>query len=180
MPATVVIFGASGDLTSRKLVPALYKLHRKGRLKDGLRVVGFSRSAFSHDQWRAELAKTTAKFAGGDFDDAAWQAFAQGVYYHAGDVEKPADFDALRAFLQEIEGASPAPRLYYLSMAPQFYETAVEQLGRSELAEEQDAPRRLVVEKPFGADLKSAQRLNESVHRVFRERQVYRIDHYLG
>jgi glucose-6-phosphate 1-dehydrogenase len=180
MPATFVIFGASGDLTSRKLIPALYKLHRKGRLKEGLRVVGFSRSPYSHEQWRAELAESTKKFAGDDFDAAAWDAFAANVFYHAGDVGHPDDFDSLAKFLKEIEEGADSPRVYYLSMAPQFYETAAQQLGRSGLAKENGAPRRMVIEKPFGTDLASAQRLNEVIHKVFREHQVYRIDHYLG
>jgi glucose-6-phosphate 1-dehydrogenase len=180
MPATFVIFGASGDLTSRKLVPALYKLHRKGRIKDGLQVVGFSRSPYSHDQWRQELAESTAKFAGDDFDAAAWEKFAANVYYHAGDVGQADDFDKLSDFLTEIEGGASGPRVYYLSMAPRFYESAIEQLGRAGLAAESGSPRRVVIEKPFGIDLASAQQLNESIHRVFREKQVYRIDHYLG
>jgi glucose-6-phosphate 1-dehydrogenase len=180
MPTTFVIFGASGDLTSRKLVPALYKLHRKGRLKDGLRVVGFSRSPYSHDQWRQDLAESTAKFAGEEFNAADWDEFAKHVYYHAGDIGQPGDFDELAKFLAEIEGGSPAPRIYYLSTAPAFYEPAIEQLGRSGLAEEREAPRRVVIEKPFGVDLKSAKDLNRVTHQAFAEHQVYRIDHYLG
>jgi glucose-6-phosphate 1-dehydrogenase len=180
MPATFVIFGASGDLTSRKLVPALFKLHRKGRLKDGLRVVGFSRSPYTHEQWRAELAESTAKFAGSDFDAAAWQQFAANIFYHAGDVGNASDFDALADFLTQIEAGAAANRIYYLSMAPRFYEETVEQLGRSGLAKENGGARRVVIEKPFGVNLESAKRLNESIHRVFNETQVYRIDHYLG
>lgn len=180
MPATFIIFGASGDLTSRKLVPALYKLHRKGRLRDGMQVVGFSRSPYSHDEWRKELAEACAKFAGDDFDQAAWDAFAKGVFYLPGDISHPADFDRLRDFLAGIEGVATSPRIYYLATAPQFYEPAVQQLGRSGLAEENGAPRRVVIEKPFGTDLASAVRLNAVIHRVFQEQQVYRIDHYLG
>jgi glucose-6-phosphate 1-dehydrogenase len=180
MPATFIIFGASGDLTSRKLIPALYKLFRKKRLRDGLRVVGFSRSPYSHDQWRQELSGSTKKFAGDDFDEAAWAEFASNVFYHAGDIGQPEDFDRLREFLAEIEEGAACPRVYYLATAPDFYEPAVEQFGRSGLAEEKDAPRRVVIEKPFGFDLKSAKHLNQSIHRVFQEHQVYRIDHYLG
>jgi glucose-6-phosphate 1-dehydrogenase len=180
MPATFVIFGASGDLTSRKLVPALYRLHRKGRLRDGAIVVGFSRSPYSHEQWRQELAESCAKFAGDEFDAAVWDAFAKNVYYQPGDISRPADFDNLRDFLADIEGVAAVPRVYYLSTAPQFYEPAVQQLGRSGLAAENGAPRRVVIEKPFGVDLASAMRLNAAVHHVFEERQVYRIDHYLG
>ena len=180
MPATFVIFGASGDLTSRKLIPALYKLFCKKRLKDGLRVVGFSRSPYSHDKWRNELAESTATFAGDDFDPSIWQRFAANLFYHSGDIGAPADFDRLREFLTEIEGGAPSTRVYYLATAPNFYEPAVEHLGRSGLADEAAAPRRVVIEKPFGFDLESAQRLNHAIHRVFREHQVYRIDHYLG
>jgi glucose-6-phosphate 1-dehydrogenase len=181
MPATFVIFGASGDLTSRKLVPALYKLHRKGRLNGGMRVVGFSRSPYAHDQWRAELAATTAKFAGEEFDETAWAAFAENVFYHAGDIGQGDSFDHLRDFLAELDDGAATTRVYYLSTAPKFYAPAVEQLGRTGLAAESEgAPRRLVIEKPFGTDLASAKELNAAIHRVFAEHQVYRIDHYLG
>ena len=135
MPATFVIFGASGDLTSRKLIPALFKLHCKQRLKDGLRVVGFSRSPFTHDQWRTQLAETTAKFGGEDFNEAAWNEFAKLVFYHAGDIGEPADFAALRQFLAEIEEGAASPRVYYLATAPAHYQLAVEQLGRAGLAD---------------------------------------------
>jgi glucose-6-phosphate 1-dehydrogenase len=180
MPATFVIFGASGDLTSRKLIPALFKLFRKKRLKDGLRVIGFSRSPYSHDDWRKELAESTAKFAGDDFDAAAWQEFAASLYYHPGDIGEPDDFDKLRGFLAQIEGGAASLRVYYLATAPSFYEPAVKQLGRAGMAAEVDAPRRVVVEKPFGFDLASAKQLNQAIHQVFAEQQVYRIDHYLG
>src|SRR5687767_8044905 len=140
MPATFVIFGASGDLTSRKLIPALYKLFAKKRLKDGLRVVGFSRSPFTHDQWRAQLAETTAKFAGEDFDPGMWREFEQQVFYHAGDIGAAGDFDSLRKFLDETERGAADPRVYYLATAPAHYELAVEQLGRAGLAEESRAP----------------------------------------
>ena len=180
MPATFVIFGASGDLTSRKLVPALYKLFCKQRLRDGLRIVGFSRSPYSHEQWRAGLADSTAKFARTEFSVAAWNEFAQNIFYHAGDIGEPGDFDALGKFLAQVEGDAPSTRVYYLSTAPAFYEPAIVQLGRSGLADEAAAPRRVVIEKPFGIDLASARRLNEAVHHVFQEHQIYRIDHYLG
>jgi glucose-6-phosphate 1-dehydrogenase len=180
MPSTFVILGASGDLTSRKLIPALYKLFCKKRLRDTLHVVGFSRSPYTHDQWRRELAESTARFAGEEFDSAVWAQFAANLYYHAGDIEHPPDFDGLREFLNEIEAGARCTRVYYLATAPRFYEPAIVQLGRSGLADESVAPRRVVIEKPFGFDLVSARQLNEVVHRVCREDQVYRIDHYLG
>jgi len=180
MPSTFVIFGASGDLTSRKLIPALYKLFSKKRLRDGLRVVGFSRTSFSHEAWRRELAKSTADFAGDEFNPATWEQFAANLFYHPGDIGGAADFDKLRDFLVHIEQGAACPRVYYLATAPQFYEPAVEQLGRSGLADESQAPRRVVIEKPFGFDVATGRRLNEFIHRVFQEHQVYRIDHYLG
>ncbi|MCH7751422.1 MAG: glucose-6-phosphate dehydrogenase, partial [Planctomycetes bacterium] len=108
---SIVIFGASGDLTSRKLVPALYQLFRKGRLKQPLRVVGFSRSPFSHDQWRTRLAESTAKFAGKDFDADKWATFAQQFFYHPGDIGNPDDFAALGRLLDQIEGSGPCGRV---------------------------------------------------------------------
>ncbi|RIK85854.1 MAG: glucose-6-phosphate dehydrogenase [Planctomycetota bacterium] len=179
MPATFIIFGASGDLTSRKLIPALYRLYHKKRLREGLRVVGFSRSPFTHESWREELAASTAAYVGEAFEPSVWNQFAASLFYHPGDIGDASAFDRLREFLEQIETA-PAPRVYYLATAPKFYEPAVEHLARAGLAEETAAPRRVVVEKPFGVDLASARRLNRAIHRAFEERQVYRIDHYLG
>ncbi len=181
MPHTVVIFGASGDLTSRKLIPALYELFRKKRLPDNTRIVGFSRTPFEHDAWRAKLAESTAGFVGKGFDAELWNQFAANVFYHRGDIENRADFEGLRAFLEQLEGETAnTTRVFYLSTAPAFYESAIERLGAAGLAEESRGPVRLVIEKPFGTDLATAGALNEFVHRVFREEQVYRIDHYLG
>jgi glucose-6-phosphate 1-dehydrogenase len=180
MADTLVIFGASGDLTSRKLTPALFQLFRKGRFKHSLRIVGFSRSKFSHDQWRASLAESTAKFAGGKFEAEKWADFARNIYYHPGDIGQLDDFLALSRMLDELEAGEPARRVYYLSTAPRFYEPAIEHLGQAGMADESRASRRVVIEKPFGADLASAQALNRCVHQVFAEHQVYRIDHYLG
>lgn len=178
--STIVIFGASGDLTARKLIPALYQLHRKKRLPTDTRIIGYSRTAFSHDAWRTQLAETTKKFTGKDFDPALWTEFAAKVFYQPGDLSSDGDIEKLHAFLHEIEGNRPTPRIYYLATAPQFYQEAVQRLGASGLADEANGTRRLVIEKPFGIDLASAKQLNEDIHRVFRERQVYRIDHYLG
>ncbi len=185
MPHTIVIFGASGDLTQRKLIPALYQLHRKKRLPADTRVVGFSRTDFSHDEWRNSLAESTEKFAGKNFNAADWESFAPKVYYQPGDIGKREDFTKLATFLQELEGGSHAgdtssERVYYLSTAPRFYGPAAEMLGAAGLADESHGPRRIVIEKPFGNDGDSARQLNEVVHSVFDESQVYRIDHYLG
>lgn len=180
MVHTFVIFGASGDLTSRKLIPALYLLHKRKRLPENTRIVGYSRSKFSSESWREELTKTTQKFAGKDFDPADWQAFAQRIDYQPGDIDKPADFESLKSTLARLEGSGPSTRVYYLSTMPSLYPTAIERLGEAGLATEENGQRRIVIEKPFGTDLKSAQDLNRLVHKHFQEHQVYRIDHYLG
>src|SRR5215207_3681809 len=103
MPHTFVILGASGDLTHRKLVPALYHLYRKGRLPTETRIVGFSRTPFAHEAWRGDLEKAVAKFVGKDFDPALWANFSQNIYYHPGDIGKAEDFTGLAKLLQEIE-----------------------------------------------------------------------------
>jgi glucose-6-phosphate 1-dehydrogenase len=184
---TFIIFGASGDLTSRKLIPALYQLHRKGRLPSDTRVVGFARTTFSDEDWRTHLAEATARFVGSDFQKANWDEFAQHVYYHAGDLGRAEDIASLGVCLDKLDGGTAngdasehSLRAYYLATAPRFYETAISQLGASGLADQARGIRRVVVEKPFGTDLDTARALNDAVHRVFPEKEVYRIDHYLG
>ena len=180
MSDSIVIFGASGDLTSRKLIPALYRLFKKGRLPEGARIVGVSRSQFEHQQWRDSLAVTTAEFTGDLFDNETWSAFSDQIYYQPGDIKNADDFTALAATLDEMEPDGGCGRVYYLSTMPQLYEVAIEQLGRAGLADDSKGYRRVIIEKPFGTDLETAQALNQSIHHVFREDQIYRIDHYLG
>ncbi|HJS09449.1 MAG TPA: glucose-6-phosphate dehydrogenase [Pirellulales bacterium] len=180
MAHTVVIFGASGDLTSRKLIPALYLLHQKGRLPKETRVVGVSRTKFTHEAWRQELTATTQKFAGKEFDAASWQKFAASVFYQPGDIDKLDDFVELGRQLDALEGGPGATRVYYLSTSPALYMPAIAKFGAAGLADESRGVRRVVIEKPFGTDLKSGQELNKAIHQVFAEKQVYRIDHYLG
>lgn len=179
MAYTFVIFGASGDLTQRKLIPALYQLFRKGRLKEPTRIIGFSRSKFTDEAWREQLTASTAEFTKSDFDPAVWQKFSQSIFYQPGDIGRREDFQALCRRLAEWEQPGDG-RVYYLATAPQFYDSVAAQLGACDLASEAKGVRRIVIEKPFGTDLATARHLNEAVHKVFRERQVYRIDHYLG
>ncbi|MDR0876647.1 MAG: glucose-6-phosphate dehydrogenase [Treponema sp.] len=178
---SLIIFGASGDLTSRKLIPALYHLFLKKRLPLPLNIIGFSRTVMDDDEWRGKLSETTKEFAGSVFTEDSWASFAALVHYQAGDIGDAASFAALGSRLEALENSNPADRLYYLATAPQFYGPAAEQLGEAGLAAESPgASRRIVVEKPFGTDLDSAQKLNDSIHRHFDESQIYRIDHYLG
>ena len=179
MAYTIVIFGASGDLTRRKLIPALYNLFRKNRLPEVTRIVGVSRSVFGHEQWRSELRESTEKYSK-VFDAEAWNRFSENVYYQPGDITQSADFEKLRDFLDEIEQGNSKGRLFYLSTKPQLYEIAIEQLGAVGLAHDNGGFRRIIIEKPFGTDRKTAHALNESIHHAFREDQIYRIDHYLG
>ncbi len=180
MASTIVIFGASGDLTSRKLVPALYSLFKKKRLPEKTQIVGVSRSAYEHAEWRTMLRETTSEFTGSSFDNETWEAFSANIFYHAGDIKDVEDFNSLSKFLTEIEDSVQAGRVYYLSTMPQLYEEAIQQLGRAGLNDDTNGYRRVIIEKPFGTDLATAKKLNESIHHAFREDQIYRIDHYLG
>jgi glucose-6-phosphate 1-dehydrogenase len=178
-PITLIIFGASGDLTERKLIPALFSSFRKERLP-AFNVVGFARRDWSHDDFRQHLRAGFEKFAPDLFDEAAWDTFSQRLWYSRGDLNNPNDYETLRAFLGELENG-PANRLYYLATAPNFFVPIVNSLGGAGLVRERDHGwRHVVIEKPFGHDLDSARELNDAIHQVFREHQVYRIDHYLG
>lgn len=161
MPYTMVIFGASGDLTSRKLIPALYNLFRRKRLPAGTRIVGVSRTPFSHDDWRKELTATTEKFAKRDFTAEVWNAFAENIFYHSADITNADDFPGLATALNEIEQNKPSQRIYYLSTMPQLYAQAAQNLGNAGLADDKTASRRVVIEKPFGTDLQSCRALNQ-------------------
>ena len=118
MPVTIVIFGASGDLTQRKLVPALFSLYRKGRLPANTRIVGFARRPWSHDEFRAQLRAGAQQFASQDFDAAAWDAFASCLLYCPGNFPASADYLRLQTVLSQMESV-PAHRLYYLATAPE-------------------------------------------------------------
>jgi glucose-6-phosphate 1-dehydrogenase len=178
---SIVIFGASGDLTKRKLMPALFNLRRKGRLTATTNIIGVSRSALTDDEFRERMWQGVEEFAGSDAKRSDWDEFARNVHYVSGDLSRAEGLSNLRDRLAELEGvSSPANRLYYLSVAPNLYEPAIASLGKSGLADESSGWRRVVIEKPFGNDLESAKHLNDAVHKVFSEEQVYRIDHYLG
>lgn len=175
---TIVIFGASGDLTRRKLGPALYNLFRKGRLPERFTIVGNARRPLGDDGLRDSLKEGVRQFSG-SFDQETWDRFAPHIVYSQGNVTSAEDFQALRKELEGHEGG-PANRLYYFSTSPTLYETIAEHLGAAGMAGESEGWRRIVVEKPFGRDLASARQLNDVLHRVFKESQIFRIDHYLG
>ena len=178
-PTTIVVFGASGDLTRRKLVPALYDLHRKGRLPLGTQVVGFARRPFARDEYRRYLRDAAQRLAGMTVDRRSWNAFAENIFYATGDFTRPGDYAHLRGLLDELAGPR-ADRLYYLATAPSSYAQVVGCLGANDMVREEEGRRRLVVEKPYGYDLTSARELDRAMHAVFDEDRVFRIDHYLG
>lgn len=176
---TIVIFGASGDLTHRKLIPALFSLYRRQRLPDSLQIVGSSRTKYSHGEFRDQMRDSVKQFATEVFDEKDWAAFAQKLHYVPGNSNVGEDYQKIEAYLRGVEGG-PANRLYYLSVAPSLYVPITRHLGQQGMAHDPDGWRRIVIEKPFGHDLASAQELNHEIHQVFDESQVYRIDHYLG
>ncbi len=159
-PTTLVIFGASGDLTQRKLIPALFSLSQKGMLPAYTRIVGFARREWDHDQFRALLLEGMQKYAPTLLDEAAWTTFAQHIFYVQGNLDVPEDYDKLQTYLGELEG-KPANRLYYLATSPEFFTVIVEQLGSRKMDEPQGGTWcHIVIEKPFGHDLASALDLN--------------------
>ncbi len=176
---TIIIFGASGDLTWRKLVPALYNNHLKGRMSGCAEIVGFARRPYDDESFRQRLQQGVTTFSPDSFDPARWDEFSSKLVYFQGNLDIPEDFKRLGDFLTQRE-AKPANRLYYLATAPEHYIPVVNCLGKAGLADQREGWRRIIVEKPFGKDLNSARELNKVLHAVFDESQVYRIDHYLG
>ncbi len=179
-PTTLVIFGASGDLTRRKLLPAVYRLSRRGRLPAQFAVIGIARTQMDDEAFRTQFRDSLKEFAGTDaHGDEVAASLASRMYYVSGETDDAGLYQRLQARLTEINGAEGV--LFYLAIPPTVYATVIEQLGASGLA---DPPsrgwRRIVVEKPFGTDLDSARALNRLAHQHFDEDQVYRIDHYLG
>jgi len=197
-PCVLVIFGASGDLTQRKLVPALYELEHQGRLPKGMCVIGMSRTPMSDEDFRAKMKESCREFATG-FDEAHWPRLAARLHYHVGDAAEPtgAGYDGLAKRINQLAEAnglvkpSGSPNiLFYLSVAPQLYEPIIANIGASGLLTEgkrwcaidpaASSWQRIIVEKPFGTDLQSAVLLNKALGRVFDEEDIFRIDHYLG
>src|SRR5215207_1480874 len=182
-PATMVIFGATGDLTHRKLVPALYNLQRERLLPPGFNVIGFARRDWSDDFFRNSLLKDAQQHSRSGVEEALWQSFAESISYVQASFDNPAGYTALAERLNELDQqrGSSGNRLFYLATPPENYATIIQQLGAAGLAKSPSSGWvRIIVEKPFGHDLPSARALNTEVHQVFDEAQVYRIDHYLG
>lgn len=180
-PTIVVFFGASGDLTKRKLVPGLYKLRKERKLPPEITIVGVARREWSHEYFREQMREGIEEFSEGIESEELWEEFSQGLFYCPGDIDNAMSYQKLKAFLSEVDEKrkTRGNRIFYLSVAPRFFPEAIRQLGTTEMLHD-PAKTRLVIEKPFGRDLSSAQALNRIVNQVCREEQVYRIDHYLG
>jgi glucose-6-phosphate 1-dehydrogenase len=180
-PQILVIFGASGDLTQRKLVPAIYQMKLEHRLPPELTIVGVARREWSDDFFREHLREGVEQFGGGLQSEETWNEFARGLFYCAGDIDSPESYQKLKAFLAELDEkrGTRGNRVFYLSVAPRFFGEATQQLGLAGMLET-PSKQRLIIEKPFGRDLSSARLLNRVVRDVCSEEQIYRIDHYLG
>ena len=188
-PCTIVIFGASGDLTKRKLIPALYNLAMEGLLPDELAIVGFARRDIGTDNFRSKMREATAEYAGGKLDAKVWASLESRIYYVRGDLDTREDYRGLQTEIAALETKhrTRGNVLFYLATAPDKFGPVVQNLGAFGLTSESDGDgkedarwRRVVVEKPFGHDLGSARELNQVLRHALNEKQIYRIDHYLG
>jgi glucose-6-phosphate 1-dehydrogenase len=187
-PCVFVLFGATGDLTRRKLIPALYELAHQRLLPANFAVVGFARRDWTDDTFRQHMREAVNEFAR-EVHEGVWESFAQNLYFNRSDFGDPKGYEQLGELLKRIdkECGTGGNRLYYLATSPDAYPDIIKNLGEANLTRRADygghshGPwTRIVVEKPFGHDLGSAVRLNRTISAVFRERQVFRIDHYLG
>ncbi len=179
LPVSIVIFGASGDLTERKLIPSLFNLCRKDRLPEKVRIVGYGNTDFTDEQFREHLKEGVKQFASFDYTEEQWNDFASRLVYLQGRYTDLADFKKLRDFLKNWE-VSSGNRIYYMATPPEVFPNIIDLLGLTDQLGEENGWRRVVIEKPFGTDLASAHSLNEQIHKALNERQIYRIDHYLG
>jgi len=183
-PCSIVIFGASGDLTSRKLIPALYHLHQQGLLPKDFRIIGFARSEKTDESWREELNGALTSLARSrPVDTSDWAGFASHVHYCRGDIDQVSSFKKLKDMVSGF-GAGPLSSnlLFYLAISPSHFGHAVAQLCHAGLIcrDDPNGWQRVVVEKPFGHDLASARALNHELTQHAHEHQIFRIDHYLG
>jgi len=182
-PCAVVIFGATGDLTHRKLVPALYNIAADGELPPAVAVVGFARRPKTDDDFRKEMEEATRKFSRQTVRDEIWAGFAKSLFYHQSEFGDEAGYKKLAERLDKLdaESGTRGNRLFYFAASPEQFETIVENLQKAGLNKAREGSwARVILEKPFGTDLKSAQHLNRVVQSAFAENQTYRIDHFLG
>lgn len=186
-PCILVIFGATGDLTSRKLLPAIYNLAREGQLPPHFACVGFARREKDHDQFRQEMRAAVNMFSRSKPVDAdLWNDFSENLFYHRSEFDNDEGYDSLRVFLEELDHkyGTKGNRVFYLSTPPSYFPVISEKLSKHKLIypvnEESGKWSRVIIEKPFGHDVKSSIELQNQIEKYMAESQVYRIDHYLG
>ncbi|MEV4435402.1 glucose-6-phosphate dehydrogenase [Streptomyces sp. NPDC049555] len=182
-PSGLVIFGVTGDLSRKKLMPAVYDLANRGLLPPGFSLIGFARRQWEDEDFAQVVYEAVKQHARTPFREEVWQQLVQGCRFVQGDFDDDTAFETLKATIEELDAAQGTGGnfAFYLSVPPKFFPTVVQQLKKHGLAEQQEgAWRRAVIEKPFGHDLASAQELNRIVHDVFPAESVFRIDHYLG
>jgi glucose-6-phosphate 1-dehydrogenase len=179
----MAIFGAAGDLTKRKLIPALYNLKTSRLLSDNFAVIGIARAEMSDEEFRRRLRDDLNEFASDGVNDDEWKWLAQRLYYQSGDFNDDAMYSQVKARVEELDKKHETQGncFFYLATAPDYFAPVVRQLGRVGLTKQEDGRwRRAVIEKPFGRDLESARKLNQEIKAVLNEDQIFRIDHYLG
>src|SRR5688572_22492740 len=182
----LVIFGASGDLTQRKLIPGLYSLAHDGLLPSGQTIVGFARADMTDEAFRAAMREACDKHARTrPVDDAVWESFSRGLFYVQGEFADAPAYERLRTRLEEFDRTrgTGGRRIYYLAVPPDFFDDIAQLLAGARMVNDPERAgpyTRVIIEKPFGHDLESARALNRIAVSTFRERQVFRIDHYLG
>jgi glucose-6-phosphate 1-dehydrogenase len=179
-PCAIVIIGASGDLTSRKVIPALFNLYLCGSLRAPFLIVGCARTELTNQEFKDKMKETIS--ASGKFDMSRWPDFASSIHYKTIDYDDLESFRRLAEFLKnpEVTNSVGWNMAFYFAIPPSLYESTAQMLGRSGLAIEEGNWSRIIVEKPFGRDLNSAIDLDRSLHEHFKEHQIFRIDHYLA
>jgi glucose-6-phosphate 1-dehydrogenase len=179
LPTSIIIFGASGDLTQRKLVPSLFDSFLKARMPKKFRIVGYGNTAFTDEQFRTHLSNGMKQFASFKYSEEEWNAFAADFAFQQGRYTDLIDFKRLNDYISKWENGS-GNRLYYMATPPGIFPSIIDLLGLTGQLTENGGWRRVVIEKPFGTDLASARSLNLQIHKALNENQIYRIDHYLG
>ena len=181
-PCVMVIFGASGDLTKRKLIPALYNLAKDNLLSKEFALVGVARNEMDTAQFRDMIDKEIGQFTTTKLDPKQWEWISERIHYISGDFDDPNVYQSLSDLLGKLDKdyGTKGNSFYYLATAPTFFSLIVKRLGEAGLVKEEQGWRRVIIEKPFGRDYESARQLNKEIRQVLDEKQIYRIDHYLG
>lgn len=174
-----IIFGASGDLSRRKLIPSLFNLYRKNRLPQSFQIIGVAGRPWSNEDFRRVSHESLLELTSIQASESEWNEFAGHLRYFSGDFNQPATYQMIKDALASLE-TQASNHIFYLATPPEYFLEIISGLAQTGQLEETHGWRRVVIEKPFGNDLESARALNESIHKVMHEDQVYRIDHYLG